>query len=297
MNQQRHVVEEIVKFGKTHGVAFECGSEPESQSRAGTVGNHRASHCLQRLQGSRVHALALMGQKLGHRVFIVLEQFSELRCAGVAADLDVTPVCGVRIKLASEGAGRWAQSGSEKSKFGLSFGRVDQAHRSAAGGRPSRHPRSSSTSIWAADHRHSFHQVGTAKWRDSTSKCAVWAWISLTWMWAAASGIDYDNTNSTNNASVNYSLREYANDVIYTIAEACRDAELPMPHIISESGRALTAHHALLLVKVIDVESLVEQPIPPLTDDDHSLLHEMFEDWRTITERGAKPRKVLEVFP
>ena len=69
-----------------------------------------------------------------------------------------------------------------------------------------------------------------------------------------------------------------------------------MPHIISESGRALTAHHALLLVKVIDVESQAEQPIPPLTDDDHSLLHEMYEDWRTITERGAKPRKVLEVF-
>ena len=109
-------------------------------------------------------------------------------------------------------------------------------------------------------------------------------------------GIDYDGTNSTNNASVNYTLQEYANDVVYTIAEACREAELPMPHIISESGRALTAHHALLLVKVIDVESLAEQPIPPLDDDDHSLLHEMYEDWRTITERAAKPRKVLEVF-
>ena len=109
-------------------------------------------------------------------------------------------------------------------------------------------------------------------------------------------GIDYDGTNSTNNASVNYTLQEYANDVVYTIAEACREAELPMPHIISESGRALTAHHALLLLKVIDVESQAEQPIPALDDDDHSLLHEMYEDWRTLTERAARPRKVLEVF-
>jgi arginine decarboxylase len=109
-------------------------------------------------------------------------------------------------------------------------------------------------------------------------------------------GIDYDGTNSTNNAGVNYTLQEYANDVIYTIAEACREAELPMPHIISESGRALTAHHALLLIKVIDVESQAEQPVPSLHDDDHSLLHEMHEDWRTLTEREPKTRKVLEVF-
>ncbi|MFO0072325.1 MAG: biosynthetic arginine decarboxylase, partial [Gemmatimonas sp.] len=90
--------------------------------------------------------------------------------------------------------------------------------------------------------------------------------------------------------------QEYANDVIYTIAEACREAELPMPHIISESGRALTAHHALLLLKVIDVESQAEQPVPPLDDEDFSLLHEMHEDWRTLIEREPKPRKVLEVF-
>ncbi|MEP6766136.1 MAG: biosynthetic arginine decarboxylase, partial [Gemmatimonadaceae bacterium] len=109
-------------------------------------------------------------------------------------------------------------------------------------------------------------------------------------------GIDYDGTTSTNNASVNYTLQEYANDVIYTIGESCRENELPMPSIISESGRALTAHHAMLLLKVIDVESQAEQPMPLLDDDDFGLLHEMYEDWKTISERSPKPRKVLEVF-
>ena len=109
-------------------------------------------------------------------------------------------------------------------------------------------------------------------------------------------GVDYDGTGSTSNASVNYSLQEYANDVIYTIAEMCRDQEIPMPHIVSESGRALTAHHALLLLKVIDVESQAEPPLPELTDDDHSLLHEMVADYQTITKKTVRPRKVLEVF-
>ena len=109
-------------------------------------------------------------------------------------------------------------------------------------------------------------------------------------------GVDYDGTGSTSHASVNYSLQEYANDVIYTIAEMCRDQELPMPHIISESGRALTAHHALLLLKVIDVESQAEPPLPDLTDDDHSLLHEMVADFQTLSKKNTRPRKVLEVF-
>jgi arginine decarboxylase len=109
-------------------------------------------------------------------------------------------------------------------------------------------------------------------------------------------GVDYDGTGSTSNASVNYSLQEYANDVIYTIAEMCREQELPMPHIISESGRALTAHHALLLLKVIDVESQAEPPLPDLTDDDHSLLHEMLADYQTISKKTVRPRKVLEVY-
>ena len=87
--------------------------------------------------------------------------------------------------------------------------------------------------------------------------------------------MDYDGSNSTSQASVNYSLQEYADDVIYTIAESCRQHELPMPHIISESGRALTAHHALLLLSVIDVESVSDNAVPDLNQEHHTLLHEM----------------------
>jgi arginine decarboxylase len=297
VNQQRHVVEEIVKFGQTHGVGLECGSKPELQA---VLGLSESTEHLIVCNGYKDHEfmrLALTGQKLGHKVFIVLEQVSELDVLlEVAEELGVTPTCGVRIKLASEGAGRWAQSGGEKSKFGLSSAElIKLIDKLQALGK---------IDILKLIHFHLGSQITDIRFIKSGLQEVARFYLELRAIGVDIThvdvggglGIDYDGTNSTNNASVNYSLQEYANDVIYTIAEACRDAELPMPHIISESGRALTAHHALLLVKVIDVESQAEQPIPVLDDDEHSLLHEMYEDWRTLTERGAKPRKVLEVF-
>ena len=297
VNQQRHVVEEIVKFGKTHGVGLECGSKPELQA---VLGLSESTEHLIVCNGYKDHEfmrLALMGQKLGHKVFIVLEQVSELDVLlEVAEELGVTPTCGVRIKLASEGAGRWAQSGGEKSKFGLSSAELIKLIDKLQG--------LNKLGMLKLIHFHLGSQITDIRFIKSGLQEVARFYLELRAIGVDIThvdvggglGIDYDGTNSTNNASVNYSLQEYANDVIYTIAEACRDAELPMPHIISESGRALTAHHALLLVKVIDVESQAEQPIPALDDDEHSLLHEMYEDWRTLTERGAKPRKVLEVF-
>ncbi len=297
VNQQRHVVEEIVGFGKRHGVGLECGSKPELQA---VLGLSESTEHIIVCNGYKDHEfmrLALMGQKLGHRVFIVLEQLSELDVLlEVADELNVVPMCGVRIKLASEGAGRWAQSGGEKSKFGLGSAElIKLIDRLGAEGR---------LEILKLIHFHLGSQITDIRFIKSGLQEVARFYLEMRAIGVDIThvdvggglGVDYDGTNSTNDASVNYSLQEYANDVIYTIGEACREAELPMPHVISESGRALTAHHALLLVKVIDVESQAAQVMPSLTDDDHSLLHEMYEDWRTITERGAKPRKMFEVF-
>jgi arginine decarboxylase len=203
---------------------------------------------------------------------------------------------GARIKLASGGHGRWAQSGGERSKFGLKpaelYGLIERLR---SLGR---------LEILNLIHFHLGSQITDIRYIKAGMQEITRFYAELRQMGVNVThvdvggglGVDYDGSNSTANASVNYSLQEYANDVIYTIAEACREGDLPMPHVISESGRALTAHHALLLVKVIDVESQNDPFTPELTDDDHAVLHEMMDDFQIVNQPDVPPRKALEVF-
>src|SRR3954462_4076861 len=128
VNQQRHVMQEIVEFGASHGVGLECGSKPELQAVLGL--NESTNHLIvcNGYKDEEFMRLALMGQKLGHQVFIVIEQLSEIDVLlQVADELGVTPTAGIRIKLASTGFGRWKESGGEKSKFGLNAAQLMQA--------------------------------------------------------------------------------------------------------------------------------------------------------------------------
>jgi len=297
VNQQRHVVEEIVEFGIKHGVGLECGSKPELQAVLGL--SESAEHIIvcNGYKDEEFMRLALMGQKLGHRVFIVLEQLSELDVLlDAARDLGVTPCAGVRIKLASEGAGRWAESGGEKSKFGLNVAEliklIDRLRE-----REQLH-------VLKLIHFHLGSQITDIRFIKAALQEITRFYaelrslgVEITYVDVGGGlGVDYDGTNSTSNASVNYTLQEYANDVVYTIAEMCREHELPMPHLISESGRALTAHHALLLLKVIDVESQADPTLPDVNVDAAPLLLEMMEDYRAVTKKKLAKRKIVEIY-
>ena len=296
VNQQRHVVEEIVEFGKVAGVGLECGSKPELQAVLGLAEHTDHMIVCNGYKDEEFMRLALMGQKLGHQVFIVLEQLSEVDVLlQVADELGVTPTAGVRVKLYSEGSGRWAKSGGEKSKFGLSTAQlVRLVDRLKSEGR---------LDILKLIHFHLGSQITDIRYIKAGLQEVSRYYAELRGLGVDIThvdvggglGVDYDGTNSTSQASVNYSLQEYADDVIYTIAEACRQHELPMPHIISESGRALTAHHALLLLSVIDVESQADNAVPELTDEHHTLLHEMAADYASLSKRVSKKR-VREVY-
>jgi arginine decarboxylase len=297
VNQQRHVVEEIVEFGRSHGAGLECGSKPELQAILGL--NEDTEHVIicNGYKDDEFMRLALMGQKLGHKVFVVIEQLSEIDVLlRVADELGVTPTAGVRIKLASRGFGRWKESGGEKSKFGLGAEQLMQAiERLKAANR---------LDILKLIHFHLGSQITDIRFIKLGLQEITRFYVELRNLGVDIThvdvggglGVDYDGTNSTSDASVNYSLQEYANDVVYTLAEACREHEVPMPHLISESGRALTAHHALLLIKVIDVESQAERALPELTDDDHPLLHEMVADYRDTTRKNVSKRRIREIF-
>jgi len=289
VNQQRHVVEEIVEFGKTSSVGLECGSKPELQAVLGLAEHTDHLIVCNGYKDEEFMRLALMGQKLGHQVFIVLEQLSEVDVLlQVADELGVNPVAGVRIKLHSEGSGRWAKSGGEKSKFGLSTAQlVKLVDKLKALGR---------LDVIKLIHFHLGSQITDIRYIKAGLQEIARYYAELRAMGVDVThvdvggglGVDYDGSGSTSQASVNYSLQEYANDVVYTLAESCREQSLPMPHIISESGRALTAHHALLLLSVIDVESQADTTVPALDRTDHTFLHEMASDYQAINTRRVR---------
>ncbi|HEX8942230.1 MAG TPA: biosynthetic arginine decarboxylase [Gemmatimonadaceae bacterium] len=297
VNQQRHVVEEIVEFGKAHRVGLECGSKPELQAILGLAENTEHMIICNGYKDEEFMRLALMGQKLGHQVYIVIEQLSEIDVLlQVADEMGVTPTAGVRIKLASRGFGRWKESGGEKSKFGLNSAQLMQAVDKLRG--------AGRLDIIKLIHFHLGSQITDIRFIKLGLTELTRFYVELRNLGldithvdvGGGLGVDYDGTNSTSDASVNYSLQEYANDVVYTLAEACREHEIPMPHIISESGRALTAHHALLLIKVIDVESQADRPVPELGEDDHQLLREMLADYRDASRKNVTKRRVREIF-
>src|SRR5687767_13966239 len=297
VNQQRHVVEEIVQFGKAHGVGLECGSKPELQAVLALSESTDHLIVCNGYKDEEFMRLALMGQKLGHKVFIVIEQLSEVDVLlQVAKDMDIIPTAGIRIKLASAGSGRWAQSGGERSKFGLNSAQLVRA--------VERLREAGMLDVLKLIHFHLGSQITDIRYIKTGLQEITRFYAELRAMGVDITyvdvggglGVDYDGTSSTSHASVNYSLQEYANDVIYTIAEACRELDLPMPHVISESGRALTAHHALLLLKVIDVETQQVDVTPDIAEDDHQILHEMADDLRSLNRSRLQPRRVREIY-
>lgn len=285
VNQQRHVVQEIVEFGTPHGVGLECGSKPELMAILGLdEGSHHLIIC-NGYKDEEFMRLALIGQQLGHKVIIVLEQVTELDVLlKVAGEMGVEPTVGVRIKLATEGSGRWAKSGGEKSKFGLSAVELVtlldklQAHGKAH--------------LLRLVHFHLGSQITDIRYVKKGLEEVGRYYVELRKMGfdigyvdvGGGLGVDYDGTRSTRPASMNYTMREYANDVVHTIGTVCRAEEVPMPDLISESGRAITAHHALLLVNVIDVESQYAPARVVLGEDAPPLLVEMQENLESLTD-------------
>ena len=217
VNQQRHVVEEIVQFGAKHGVGLECGSKPELQAVLGLSESTEHLIVCNGYKDEEFMRLALMGQKLGHQVFIVIEQLSEIDVLlAVAEELGVTPTAGIRIKLAITGFGRWKESGGEKSKFGLNAAQLMQAvDKLRAAGR---------LDIVKLIHFHLGSQITDIRYIKSGLQEVARFYAELRALGVDIThvdvggglGVDYDGTNSTSDASVNYSLQEYANDVIYT---------------------------------------------------------------------------------
>lgn len=278
VNQQRQVVEEIVKFGQPFNIGLEAGSKPELHAILAILDNPEALLVCNGYKDEAFIRLALMSQKLGKKVFIVVEKLDELALIEkVAVELGVQPNIGLRIKLVSAGQGRWSSSAGEHSKFGLNTMELMEALEIAKSKNILDcvklihfHLGSQITNIRRI--KDSLKEVGRFYSELINFGCNI-EYIDV----GGGLGVDYDGSRSTFASSTNYSVQEYANDVVYHLLETCKAEGLPHPNIISESGRAMTAHHSILVVNVLDVTSFPEwSDQVGIADDAPDVVKEIF---------------------
>lgn len=290
VNQQRGVAGELVAAG-THGFGLEAGSKPElmavlAMARPGSI------VICNGYKDREYIRLALIGLKLGLRVHIVIEKLSELdHVFSEAKALDIEPLLGVRVRLASIGAGKWQNTGGDKGKFGLSPHQVlTLIERLDAAGL--KH-------TLKLQHFHMGSQISNVRDIANGMREATRYFVELKRMGVPLEivdvggglGVDYEGTRSRSHNSINYSIEQYAATIVQSLAEAVEAEGLPAPHILTEAGRAMTAHHAVMVVNVTEVEEVPAGTIPPACTDEPAVLRRLRETWEELDRRPA-----LELF-
>ena len=297
VNQQRRVVEEILATNERgrDRVGLEAGSKPELLAVLALSGDGPSLIVCNGYKDREYIRLALMGEKLGFQVQIVVEKLSELpMLLEEARALEVSPRIGLRVRLMSIGKGNWQNTGGEKSKFGLSAPQLIEAVEHCR--------RAGKLDCVRMLHFHLGSQIANIQDIKAGMREAARYYVELRQLGAALDtvdvggglGVDYEGTHSRSYCSMNYNLADYAWHIVHTLSEQCRRSDVPEPHLISESGRALTAHHAVLLVNITDEERQATARVTAPGDSDCVELHEL---WRLNQVLSGEHPNLLEVHP
>lgn len=289
VNQMRPVVEEIVSHGKKFNIGLEAGSKPELHAIMSLNDNSDSLIICNGYKDEEFIELAMLAQKMGRKIIIVIEKLKELKItAKIAKRLKVTPNLGVRIKLASAGSGKWEESGGDGSKFGLTSSELLQALDFLE--------EHNMKDCLKLVHYHIGSQVPKIKSINIALREAAQFFVQLKKLgyniefvdMGGGLGVDYDGTRSSSPSSVNYSIQEYANNAIFSIVDVCDKNNLPHPNIIIESGRALTAHHSVLIFEVLETTSLPEwNDNEEPEENDHELIHELYDAWVELNKNSS----------
>jgi arginine decarboxylase len=289
VNQMRPVVEEIVNHGKKFNIGLEAGSKPELHAVIAINADSDSLIICNGYKDEDYIELALLAQKMGKRIFLVVEKLNELKLiSSVAKRLKIKPNLGIRIKLASAGSGKWEESGGDVSKFGLTSSELLEAIDFLE--------KNKMKDCLRLVHFHIGSQVTKIRRIKIALREASEFYVQLYNNGfkidfvdiGGGLGVDYDGTRSPNSeSSVNYSLQEYVNDSIATMVDASDRNKIPHPNIITESGRSLTAHHSVLIFEVLETTTLPEWPEDEdITDKDHELVKELYALWDRLNQPG-----------
>ncbi len=287
VNQIREVVEEIVSHGKKFNIGLEAGSKPELHAVLATNIADDALIICNGYKDKDYVELALMAQKMGRRIYLVVEKLNELTIiADVAKRLKISPNIGIRIKLSSAGSGKWEESGGDVSKFGLNSSELLSALEFLN--------RNKLTECLKLIHFHIGSQITKIRRIKNALREATQFYVQLTRMGfdidfvdiGGGLGVDYDGTRSSaSESSMNYSIQEYANDSVSALVDACEKNEIKQPNIITESGRSLTAHHSVLIFDTLAATSLPQwDEKEEISENDHELARELYQIWDKLSQ-------------
>ena len=287
VNQMRPVVEEIVSHGNKFNIGLEAGSKPELHAVLSIDIDDEAMIICNGYKDESYIELALLAQKMGKRIYLVVEKLMELRnIAKLARKMNIRPNIGIRIKLASSGSGKWEESGGDVSKFGVNSSELLEALDILEDYQMK--------DCLQLIHFHIGSQVTNIRRIKTALKEASQFYVQLQNMGYSINfvdiggglGVDYDGTRSaTSGNSMNYSIQEYVNDAVSSIVDACEKNNLRQPNIITESGRSLTAHHSVLVF-----EALASTHLPAfdeneeIKEDAHELVKELYDLWENLNQ-------------
>ncbi len=292
VNQMRQVVEEIVSHGNKYNIGLEAGSKPELHAVLATNSHEKSLIICNGYKDEDYIELALLAQKMGRRIILVVEKLNELRLiAEVAKRIKIEPNIGIRIKLSSSGSGKWEESGGDVSKFGLNSSELLDALAFLE--------KNKMENCLKLIHFHIGSQITKIRRIKNALREAMQFYVQLSKMGlniefvdiGGGLGVDYDGTRSSSSAnSMNYSIQEYVNDSVSALVDVCVKNDLPQPNIITESGRSLTAHHSVLIIDVLETAQLpIWSESKEISDDNHELARELYAIWNKIN-----PSRVLE---
>lgn len=289
VNQMRPVVEELVSHGRKFNIGLEAGSKPELHAVLATNIADNALIICNGYKDQNFVELALLAQKMGRRIYLVVEKLNELRLIdNVARRLGIIPNVGIRIKLSSTGSGKWEESGGDRSKFGLNCSELLEAIDYLR--------TNNMMDSLKLIHFHIGSQVTKIRRIKNALREATQYYVQLTKAGFSIDfvdiggglGVDYDGTRSSlSESSMNYSIQEYANDAVSQLVDACVKNDIPQPNIITESGRSLAAHHSVLVFEALETTGL------PKWDDDQTIdpqAHELEQELYQIWDRLNQPR-------
>src|SRR6187401_1026966 len=289
VNQQRQVVEEVLQFGKPYRFGLEAGSKPELLAVVALTDNQTPIIC-NGFKHAEFIEMAMLAQKIGRHIIPVVEKYTELELIlDYAERVGVRPNIGMRVKLAARGGGRWQSSGGYRSKFGLTVGEILRGleELKARG----------MEDCFQLLHFHLGSQIPNIRIVKVALNEAARVYTELVHAGAGLKyldvggglGVDYDGSQTNFESSVNYTLQEYANDVVYHLQAVCDEAKVPHPTIVSESGRAIVAHHSVLVFNVLDVSGLGEDLVPKAaTREMAQPVIDLIEAYDGLTSRNAQ---------